>query len=140
MQGLEGGFSADTSLPVAQTERHRRALERLRAFVAVFEGYSSSAAGAVLPAVVADAARIDEGMARRKLSPTPGQQMLSGVLGVSLDRALETAGNTFCAAVIEMRGLQPLNRIWEAPDNLPSEPEIRDPFAWMERVLDDRSA
>jgi uncharacterized protein (DUF2342 family) len=26
--------------------------------------------------------------------------------------------------------------VWDAPDNLPSSEEIRDPFQWMERVLE----
>ena len=62
--------------------------------------------------------------------------MLSSILGVSLDRQLETSGATFCKAIVELRGLNALNRVWEAPDNLPSPEEIKDPFQWMERVLD----
>jgi uncharacterized protein (DUF2342 family) len=37
--------------------------------------------------------------------------------------------------VVKLRGIASLNRIWEAPDNLPTLDEIKDPFAWMERVL-----
>jgi uncharacterized protein (DUF2342 family) len=36
---------------------------------------------------------------------------------------------------VKLRGIRSLNSMWEAPDNLPTLEEIRDPFTWMERVL-----
>jgi uncharacterized protein (DUF2342 family) len=89
-----------------------------------------------MPQVVEGAARIDEGMARHRSSPSEGQAALSSIIGVSFDRALETKGETFCAAVVKMKGLPALNSVWDAPDNLPSSEEIEDPFQWMERVLE----
>jgi uncharacterized protein (DUF2342 family) len=62
--------------------------------------------------------------------------MLSQILGVTFDRPLEAAGATFCAAIVKLHGIQALNRVWEAPDNLPGLEEIKDPFAWIERVLE----
>jgi uncharacterized protein (DUF2342 family) len=38
--------------------------------------------------------------------------------------------------VVKLKGIAALNKVWDAPDNLPSLDEIRDPFAWMERVID----
>jgi putative hydrolase len=135
MEALQEGMSAEQVIPVVPTERHERALDRLRAFLALFEGYAERACDAVGPEVINDAARIDEGMARRRASASSGETMLSGILGVSIDRKLETSGTTFCAAVLELKGIAALNRVWEAPDNLPTIAEIKDPFAWMERVL-----
>ncbi len=63
--------------------------------------------------------------------------MLRAMLGMSLDPGLDQAGTTFCNAIVELRGVPALNRIWEAPDNLPTMAEIRDPFQWIERVLDE---
>ncbi|MGH2750007.1 MAG: zinc-dependent metalloprotease [Actinomycetota bacterium] len=129
--------SPSDALPVIQSERHSRALDRVRAFTALFEGYGAHAAEAIMAEVVDDAARIDEGMARHRASPSEGQAALSSILGISFDRALETKGETFCAAVVKIKGLGALNKVWDAPDNLPSSEEIRDPFQWMERALDD---
>jgi putative hydrolase len=135
MEALSENSPSD-ALPVVQSERHSRALDRVRAFTALFEGYGAHAAEAVMPQVVEGAARIDEGMARHRSSPSEGQAALSTILGISFDRALENKGETFCAAVVKMKGLAALNRVWDAPDNLPSSEEIRDPFQWMERVLE----
>jgi putative hydrolase len=138
----------DTAIPIVQTERHQRALARTRAVLALFEGYASHAAGAVLgvsrtspaeregKARDEAMARVVEGISRHRSSPSEGEQMLSTMLGISFDRALETSGETFCAAVMRLKGLDALNKVWDAADNLPSAEEIRDPFAWMERVLE----
>lgn len=136
MEALQANSPAD-ALPVVENERHSRALGRVRAFTALFEGYGSHAAAAVMGQVTEDATRIDEGMARHRASPSEGQSALASLLGISFDRALETKGQTFCAAVVKLKGLSALNRVWDAPDNLPSPDEIKDPFLWMERVLDD---
>jgi putative hydrolase len=135
MEALSESSPSD-ALPVIQSERHSRALGRVRAFTALFEGYGAHSADAVMPQVVEGAARIDEGMARHRSSPSEGQAALSSIIGVSFDRALENKGETFCAAVVKMRGLAALNKVWDAPDNLPSSEEIKDPFQWMERVLE----
>ena len=132
-EGLGGG---EQTLPLAPTERHQRALDRYRGFVAVFEGYASHAATAVAHEIVPGSADVDEGMTRRSASPSEGRQLLAGVLGITFDRELQIAGRTFCAAVVQLKGLPALNALWDAPDNLPSLPEVKDPFQWMERVLD----
>ena len=137
MEGLQDGTTSQNQLPVVSTERHRKALERLTAFVAAFEGYAAHVEAAVAPELVEDAARVREGMTRFRASNKEAEAMLGSVLGISVDRDVEDAGATFCAAVTSLRGLQSLNLVWDAPDNLPTLAEIKDPFAWMERVLDE---
>jgi putative hydrolase len=135
MEALQEGLTPGDALPVVPTERHRRALDRLHAFMALFEGYARHACAAVSSQVIGDTARIDEGMARHNLSPSDGEEMLASLLGLSLDRSLDTTGTTFCAAVVRLHGIDALNRVWEAPDNLPTLSEVKDPFAWIERVV-----
>ncbi|HEV2756607.1 MAG TPA: zinc-dependent metalloprotease [Actinomycetota bacterium] len=132
-QGMGGGFQ----LPLVPTDRHQRAVARLRSLVAAFEGYARHAAGAVGDAFTGPAGPIEEGVARHRLDAQEGAAMLETLLGVTFDRDLETAGATFCAAVVNLKGIAVLNSIWDAPDNLPSYAEIKDPFAWMERVAEE---
>jgi putative hydrolase len=135
IEGLQEGTAASEALPIANTERHRKALDRLRAFVAIVDGYTTHAARAVMPQLERDGGRIDEGMGRYRASSSEGRQMLATILGISLDRSLESSGTTFCAAVVRLKDLASLNRLWDAPDNLPTIDEIKDPFVWMDRVL-----
>jgi putative hydrolase len=138
-EALQSGAGMDQLIPVAQTDRYRRALGNLRSFLAIFEGYAEHAAEAVSPSLLGDTSRIDEGMTRYRASPSEGKSMLASVIGIERDRGLETSGKTFCAAVVQLKGMAALNQLWAAPDNLPLLAEIKDPFAWMDRVLGDGS-
>jgi putative hydrolase len=135
-ESLEQGFGSDQTVPIASTQRHTQALGRLQSFVAVFEGYASNAVGAVGPQMIDSLGQIEEGMARHNASQTEGKAALNGILGITPDRSLQTAGATFCAAVVKLQGIEKLNAMWTAPDNLPTPEEVRDPFAWIERVLE----
>lgn len=134
-EALEQGFDTSQMLPIVQTPRHTKALDTVRAFVAVFDGYARHVSNAVAAQVVGETARIDEGMRRRAASPTEGRAMLNAMLGWRQDPTLEQSGTTFCNAVVELHGIATLNRVWEAPDNLPTVAEVRDPFQWIERVV-----
>lgn len=136
MESLQDGSGLDEPLPLVASERHTAATRQVRALVAVLDGYAGHAAGVVAAEVLDPSAAIEEAMLRRDLSTTQGERMLKSLLGLTPDRALDAQGRTFCAAVAELHGLSGLNRLWEAPDNLPSIEEIRDPFAWIERVLE----
>lgn len=134
---LQEGLGAGAALPLVPTDRHRQALARLRSFLAAVEGYARHATAAVGESLVGPVTQIEEGVARRRLEGSEAETMLKTILGVSLDRELEGAGTTFCAAVVKLKGIAVLNLMWTAPDNLPSYEEIKDPFAWMERVADE---
>jgi putative hydrolase len=137
MEALQG-LRSDDVLPVVQTDRHRGALARLQSFVTLLEGYAAHATSEVGEEVIPSVARIEEGMIRRAASPSEGKAALTHLLGLSLDRTRATAGSTFCAAVVKLKGLGALNRVWAAADNLPTAEEIRDPFQWIERVIEEQ--
>jgi len=136
MESLEESMNVQEAIPIVPSDRHRRALDNIQAFVALLEGYARNASSQVAEEVVEEPSKIDEIMIRRATTPTDGERLLSGLLGLSFDRALEQSGATFCAAVVSLKGLPALNRVWEAPDNLPTLAEIKDPFQWIERVLE----
>jgi putative hydrolase len=135
---MQTGMGAEQMLPILPTERHSRAQDRVKSLIALLEGYSKHVTRSVAGSLIGDQApRIEEGLVRRRAVPREGRKLLSAVLGISFDRQLEDAGETFCNAVVSLHGMAALNRVWEAPDNLPSASEIRDPFTWIERVLQD---
>ncbi|MFN2526261.1 MAG: zinc-dependent metalloprotease [Actinomycetota bacterium] len=136
IEALQEGLDTEDRIPLVDSEAHVKAQARLQALIAVIEGYASHGFDAVSAQMQLDDSRIREGMARRHASPTEGERALTGVLGIRIDRELETSGATFCAAVIKLRGLSELNRVWDAADNLPTLAEIKDPFAWMERIAE----
>lgn len=136
-EALQEGFGAAEMLPIVRTPRHQRALDTLYAFNAMFEGYARHVSRSVATEILGDAIRIEEGMRRRAASPTEGRAMLRAMLGITLDPGLEQQGATFCNAIVELHGIESLNKVWAAPDNLPTLAEIRDPFQWIERVIEE---
>ena len=135
LSNLDAGMA--NMIPLVQNDLHAAALARLKAALAIFEGYADHACGEVGPRIVDEAAKISEGMSRHRASPSEGKSVLTGLLGISIDRGLGTSAETFCAAVEKLHGMGTLNRVWEAPDSLPSLAELKDPFQWMERVVDE---
>ena len=135
IEALQQSEAIDRTIPLVATERHRGALDRVRALVALLEGYAAHLAAQVESQLISEPARIQESVARHRASPSEGKVALASLLGFSSDRELEAAGRTFCEAIVKLEGLPSLNRVWEAPDNLPNLAEIRDPFVWIDRVL-----
>ncbi|MFN2390198.1 MAG: zinc-dependent metalloprotease [Actinomycetota bacterium] len=135
MGDLQRGIAPHDLLPLVPTDRHRTASARLTAFVALLEGYAAHSWHAVSDQMLGATAMVDEAMARRDLAPHEGEAILFGLLGISPEPGLDSAATTFCKALVELHGMSALNRVWEAPDNLPSIAELRDPFQWIERVL-----
>jgi putative hydrolase len=135
MEALQEGASIDASMPLVPTAAHQQALDRVRAFVGLHEGYAARATSAMGDTLVPNAAKIAEVIARQRAVTSDAKDLLANVLGFSLDRDLVATGTTFCAAVEELEGLPALNRVWEAPDNLPTYEELKDPFPWIDRVL-----
>ncbi len=134
MEALQEG-QMEATLPMIPTPAHQAALDRVRAFVGLHEGYAAHATAAIAPQVLGDIARVDEAISRHRVAASEAKDMLAGVLGFALDRDLAATGTTFCAAIERLEGLPALNRVWEAPDNLPTYPELKDPFIWIDRVL-----
>lgn len=135
MEALQEGTAIDASIPIVATPAHQQTLDRVRAFVGLHEGYAARASATVVEQLLADTTKISEVIARMRATTTDAKDLLASVLGFSLDRDLVATGTTFCAAVEELEGLPSLNRVWEAPDNLPTYDELKDPFSWIDRIL-----
>lgn len=134
MEALQVG-QMEATLPIVPTAGHQAALDRVRAFVGLHEGYAAHATAAIAPQVLGDITRVDEAVARHRAAASEAKDMLASVLGFALDRDLAATGTTFCAAIEQLEGLPALNRVWEAPDNLPTYAELKDPFVWIDRVI-----
>jgi putative hydrolase len=135
MEALQEGASIDASIPLVPTAEHQLALDRVRAFVGLHEGYAARASSAVADQLAGDHTKVAEVLARQRASSSDAKELLANVLGFSLDRDLVTTGTTFCAAVEKLEGLPALNLVWAAPDNLPTYAELKDPFVWIDRVI-----
>jgi coenzyme F420 biosynthesis associated uncharacterized protein len=127
----EGGLAA-----LVQTRAQRRLMSRLQATMAVIEGYSEHVMDAVAPALVAEHEGLRDAMERRRGSRSAPERVLSRLLGLDMKMRQYELGKQFCDAVVAERGIEGLNRVWQAPEALPNLTELRRPAAWAARVAD----
>jgi coenzyme F420 biosynthesis associated uncharacterized protein len=125
----EGGLAA-----LVQTGEQKALLARLQATMAVIEGYSEHVMDA-LGADLLDAYEgLREAMERRRRSRSAPERLLQRLLGLDLKLRQYERGKRFCDAVAAHGGMEALNRVWEAPEALPTEAELGRPEAWLRRV------
>jgi coenzyme F420 biosynthesis associated uncharacterized protein len=125
----DGGLAA-----LVQTHEQRRLMERMQAAMAVIEGYSEHVMDAIAPEAIPDHARLRAAMDARRRSRSAPERLIERLLGLNIKLQQYELGKRFCDAVAESAGIEGLNRVWEAPDALPTIEELERPDAWTERT------
>jgi coenzyme F420 biosynthesis associated uncharacterized protein len=131
----EGGLMA-----LVQTEEQRLIFDRIQAVMSVIEGYSEHVMDAVGEQVLPEYAGLRDAMERRRRSRSAPERVLQKLLGLDLKMRQYEIGKQFCDAVSNTHGIETLNRVWEAPEAIPTLAEIDDPEAWVARIRDEQAA
>lgn len=76
---------------------------------------------------------------RRKLDERRGNrgpiaELLRRVLGFDMKRRQYERGKEFFEGVVAREGIDATHTVWDAPENLPTDEELDDPDAWLDRV------
>jgi coenzyme F420 biosynthesis associated uncharacterized protein len=125
----EGDFVSLVASP-----QERATLDRMQATMAVLEGYAEHVMDAVgaqrLPSLPQLRAALD---ARRRSQSAPAR-LLQRLLGLEMKLRQYEQGKRFCDAVVREGGIEALNRVWSAPEAMPSLAELDDPSSWLRRT------
>ncbi|MFB6160778.1 MAG: zinc-dependent metalloprotease [Haloferacaceae archaeon] len=70
----------------------------------------------------------------RRQGGDPVTRLVRRLLGLGLKRRQYERGARFFEAVADARGLAAASRVWDHPENLPSDAELDDPDRWIRRV------
>jgi coenzyme F420 biosynthesis associated uncharacterized protein len=125
----EGGLVA-----LVQTREQRALMDRVQATMSVIEGYSEHVMDAVGETVLPSYPGLRDAMERRRRSRSAPERVLQRLLGFEMKMRQYEQGKQFCDAVVATHGLATLNRVWEAPESLPTVAEIARPDSWVERI------
>jgi coenzyme F420 biosynthesis associated uncharacterized protein len=82
--------------------------------------------------LIADPEGVRSAMAARRDDVTT--KILTAVAGLELKRRQYREGEAFVREVIDLAGVDGLNRAFAAPENLPRAEDVEDPPAWLARV------
>jgi coenzyme F420 biosynthesis associated uncharacterized protein len=131
----DGGLAA-----LVQTQEQRRLMDRMQAAMAVIEGYSEHVMDAIAVEAIPDHARLRAAMDARRRSRSAPERLIERLLGLNIKLQQYELGKRFCDTVAERAGIEGLNRVWEAPDALPTIDELERPAAWLDRANARRNA
>ena len=138
LQRMLGESENTTGLIQASADADR--LADVQAFTAFIEGYADRVVRMAGSELLPNIDRIEAAYNLRRTEPDKTEQFLQQFAGLKLDRARAADGETFCDEVAERWGDDALNRVWEAPENMPTLSELTDPIGWNARVLLDETS
>ena len=118
---------------VLGTER-RELMDRVQAFMAVLEGYAEHVMDAVGADAIDDLPRLRAALERRRADRTGLLRLFEKLIGMDMKLRQYEQGKRFCDGVVELGGIDGLNRVWEAPERLPTLAELDDPAGWLART------
>lgn len=127
------GGRPHTLIEAVTTPEQQRILEDVTAVMSLLEGYADDMMDRVGPDVVPSVATI-----RRRFEKRRGRggwtKALNKLMAMDLKLAQYRDGARFCRAVIGRVGVDGLNRVYDAPEFLPTPADIADPARWVARV------
>jgi coenzyme F420 biosynthesis associated uncharacterized protein len=116
------------------TPEQRIVLSELQALMSLAEGYSNHVMNHVGKRMLPHFDEIHERVERRQKQRGQAEELFLKLTGLKMKMEQYALGEKFAAKVADQRGMEFLNRAWQAREQLPSEDEIRDPDKWILRL------
>ena len=117
------------------TPEQRELFTKVQGLMSLLEGHASYVMNEVSRDHVADVDRMRRALsARRKGSGV--ERSVQKAIGFEQKVQQYDRGEDFVREVIARAGMEGLNRVWLAPEHLPTLDEIGAPAAWVERVVE----
>lgn len=136
-EGAEGSTSSPspTGATLLLTDRGRELMDAVTGVMSLLEGHANVVMDAVDSSIVPSVKTIRRRFDRRSRTQGFFPRFMSKLLGMEAKMAQYKNGQVFVQTIVDEVGMERFNRIWEAPENLPSTVEIYEPHRWIERVL-----
>ncbi len=118
-----------------QSPEQREIMDRVTAVMSLAEGHGDFVMDAVGPEVVPTVATIRARFQKRRESVNPVDRIMRQLLGMDMKMRQYEEGAAFVRAVVAEVGMTEFNKVWTSRETLPTLTEIRDPTAWVDRVV-----
>ncbi len=115
------------------TDEQLAVVAEAQGMMSLLEGHGNAAMfSAAPPDLITDPDGVRQALAKRHADVT--SKVLSAVAGLEMKRRQYREGEDFVRGVIELGGVDGLNRAFDGPDRLPVADEVADPQGWLARV------
>jgi len=122
-------------LQTVLTEEQVAVVDEAQGLMSLLEGHgNASMYDAATDDLIADPSGVREALASRRNDMT--SKVLTAVGGLEMKRRQYREGEAFVRGVVDLAGIDGLNRAFVAPDHLPRGDEVSDPAGWLARVGD----
>lgn len=125
--------SVQPLLETILTPPQRDVLDRAQGMMSLLEGHGNAAMSLAAESVVADPEGVRKALESRRGDLT--SKILAVVAGMDLKRKQYAVGEEFVRGVIDLAGIDGLNRAFADPANLPRVEELDEPASWVERTV-----
>lgn len=125
----DGGLAAVFASPA-----QREALDHLSGLMSLLEGHGDVTMNRAGAADIPSADRFHRILHDRRKQVNPVMKLIQKLIGLDAKMKQYQAGEEFIEAVEAVGGPELLNRAFEAPANLPTLAEIREPTIWLDRL------
>ena len=112
----------------------RATLDRLQASMSVIEGHAEHVMDAAPRDLDPGYALLRGRLEGRRASRGGLGEVILRILGLELKLRQYRLGKSFCDTVVAEAGIEGLNRVWRAPEALPTLAELEQPRDWLARV------
>jgi putative hydrolase len=115
------------------TPEQRGVLGQVQALMSVLEGHGNVVMDDLGREYVAGQERMSRVLSqRRQIGGVTG--LLHKLLGIEQKMRQYEVGERFVRGVYDIAGRRAFDAVWEAPENLPTVPELSEPRLWLRRV------
>lgn len=117
------------------TAQERATVSHVTAVMSLLEGHANAVMDAVDARIVPTVKTIRRRFDNRSADHSVVDRFIRSVLGMDAKMRQYNNGQKFVEHIVEREGMDRFNTVWSSPQTLPTEAEIHDPRAWVERVL-----
>ena len=119
---------------IVMNRSERETIDKVQAVMAVIEGHAEHVMDAVAPDLIPSLPRLRRSLDARRRTQSRLSRLVARLLGLEMKLKQYERGKVFCDEIVRAEGREALERVFSAPELLPTLAEIEDPAAWLARA------
>ena len=119
---------------IVMNRSERDTIDKVQAVMAVIEGHAEHVMDAVAPDLIPSLPSLRRSLDARRRTQSRLSRLVARLLGLEMKMRQYERGKVFCDEIVRADGPEALQRVFSAPELLPTLAEIEDPSAWLGRT------
>ncbi|MHB8513066.1 MAG: zinc-dependent metalloprotease [Actinomycetota bacterium] len=116
------------------SSEQRDAVEQMQSLMSVIEGHGNFVMDGIGEKQIPSYAQLRRALHARREEAGASERAFQRFIALDLKYEQYAVGQAFFDEVFALGGMDAVNRVWSSADSVPSQQELRDPSAWLQRV------